>query len=256
MLRRFSLRFIWLFHPEIYTRDVANNLSFEEISRKLRGKAVWTKVAKHDCPIYSKVYSDQVVQIGGYTGNLAKRILDSHSEISVMRVYEPYPIFFSSSQKLLCDYLQTDLVTVFNEAVYKTEGIEKLVSAGDWSTLKQTGRNIDSEGFELSEMEIQTVSVKTVLDRLDRNTDFTLLMNCEGSEYVIIDEILKGDYLPATLISQMHTIGENPIKMLYETRSKLAEKFTPIVCCDWAWDIWVRNDLSPILAEESERERD
>lgn len=55
----------------------------------------------------------------------------------------------------------------------------------------------------------------------------------------------------------MHTIGENPIKiMLYETRSKLAKKFTPIVCCDWAWDIWVRNDLSPILAEESERERD
>lgn len=95
MLRHFSLRFIWLFH--ICTRDVANNLSLEEISRKLRGKAVWTKVAKHDWPIYSKVYSDRVVQIGGDTGNLAKRILDSYSEISAMHVYEPDPIFFSSS---------------------------------------------------------------------------------------------------------------------------------------------------------------
>ncbi len=110
------------------------------------------------------------------------------------------------------DYLETGEVTVFNEAVYKAERIEKLVSAGEWSTLKQTGRNIDSKGFELSEIEIKTVSVKTVLDRLDRNAHFTLLMNCECSGYVIIDEILKGDYLTATLISQMYAIGENPIK--------------------------------------------
>jgi len=62
--------------------------------------------------------------------------------------------------------------------------------------------------------------------------------------------------LPATVITQTHTVGETPFKTLYETRSRLAEKFTPIICCDWAWDIWLRNDLSPISAENSERIRD
>ena len=237
-------------------RGFAKNSSLEEMVRKLRGKAVWSQVAKRDWPIYSNIYADQVVQIGGYTGNLAKRILDSHIEIRNMHVYEPDPKFCTASHDLLRKYVETGVVTVFNEAVYKSDGRDKLVSAGDWSTLKKTSRNIESEGFEISEIEVVTVSVQTVIDRLDSLRDFTLVMNCEGSEYLIIEDILKSKMLPATVISQMHTIGEKPIKTLYEIRSKLAEKFTPIVCCDWAWDIWVRNDLSPISAEKSERLRE
>ena len=234
--------------------DFANNMNLEEMIRKLRGKAVWSKVAKHDWPIYANIYSEQVVQIGGYTGNLAKRILDSRREILTMHIYEPDPNFIRSSQKLLRKYTQTGVATVFNQAVYESDGIGKLISAEDWSTLKSTSRNINSEGFGTSEIEVSIASVQTVLSRLDRNRDFTLVMNCEGSEYLIIDEILKGDHLPTAVVSQMHTIGDNPIKTLYETRSKLAERYTPIICCDWAWDIWVRNDLSPISAEKSERE--
>lgn len=232
------------------------NLSLENMVRTLRGKAIWTQVAKRDWPIYSDIYADQVVQVGGYTGNLAKRILDSHREIRNMHVYEPDPKFCSSSQELLRKYVENGVVTVFNEAVYRSDGIDLMVSAGDWSTLKATSRNINSEGFELSEIQVVTASVQTVISRLDLVRDFTLVMNCEGSEYLIIDEILQTETLPASVISQMHTVGENPIKMLYETRSKLAEKYTPVICCDWAWDIWVRNDLSPISAEKSERMRD
>lgn len=81
-------------------------------------------------------------------------------------------------------------------------------------------------------------------------------MNCEGFEYLIIGEILKSGTLPQTIISQMHTVGENPVQKLYETCSKLSESFTPIICCDWAWDIWIRNDLITISAETSERMRD
>jgi FkbM family methyltransferase len=234
----------------------AKNSSLEEMARELRGKAVWSQVAKRDWPIYSNIYADQVVQIGGYTGNLAKRILDSQIEIRNMHVYEPDPKFCTASQDLLRKYVETGVVTVFNEAVHKSDGKDKLLSAGDWSTLKKTSRNIESEGFEISEIEVVTASVQTVIDRLDSLRDFTLVMNCEGSEYLIIEDILNSKKLPATVISQMHTVGENPIKTLYEIRSKLAEKFTPVICCDWAWDIWVRNDLSPISAEKSERLRE
>jgi len=236
--------------------EIVKKSSLNYLARKLRGKAVWAQVAKRDWPIYSNIYAEQVVQIGGYTGNLAKRILDSHTEIQIMHVYEPDPKFCSSSQELLHKYMESGVVTVSNEAVYKSDGRDELVSAGDWSTLKKTSRNIESEGFELSEIEVQTASVQTVIARLNSLRDFTLVMNCEGSEYLIIEEVLKSERLPATVISQMHTVGETPFKTLYETRSRLAEKFTPIICCDWAWDIWVRNDLSPISAEKSERIRD
>ena len=232
------------------------NSSLESVISILRGKAVWNHVAKKDWPIYSDIYADQVVQIGGYTGNLAKRILDRHCEIRTMHVYEPDPKFCSNSNQLLHKYVETGVATVFNEAVYRVDAKDQMVSAGDWSTLKATGRDITTEGFELSEIEVVTVSVKTVMSRLDPSRDFSLVMNCEGSEHLIIDEMLKSDIFPSSIISQMHTIGETPIKTLYETRSKLAEKFTPVICCDWAWDIWVRNDLSPISAEESERMRD
>jgi hypothetical protein len=78
-------------------------------------------------------------------------------------------------------------------------------------------------------------------------------MNCEGSEYEILGSIKSMTIKPYSLFFQTHTTGEDSYEKLYCIRAELARYYLPIICEDWAWDIWLRKVASPLSAMEIER---
>lgn len=226
-------------------------MSLRTLQLKLRGKAIWGDIAARDWPIYvNELWLDQVVLVGGYTGGLADRLLGANQGISLMHIYEPVDEFACATEHLLENEITIGRVALFREAVSSSNGPSVMVIADDWSTRQEVDRRIP-----ISQLgrQVTSISIERVVERLETVSEYSVVMNCEGSEYEILGALLRTRRLPATLVFQSHTVGVDPYSSLYEIRALLSKTFVPVVTLDWAWDIWVRRDLSPLIAEEIER---
>lgn len=191
-----------------------------------------------DWPLYEDfLYCENLVLVGGYKGNNLAHFLEK-TNIKQIHVYEPIPEFAREITK------KDPRLNVYVEAIGVRNGLQKIVIAADHSYLASIQR---PESFSSQRiMAVQVSDWQRVCARF--NGPFTIFMNCEGSEYQILSNLLerfqkkKGVHLPYAIIFQSHIVGSNPEHLLASIRAVLSEYYEPILTLDWAWDIWLFRD--------------
>ena len=209
-------------------------ITLEQLISKYEGVNIWKTLAPKDWPLYSEIlFCENVIIVGGHTGSSTKKIVSDMPKIKSLQVYEPI-IEFAKEIEV------STIVKVFTEAIWSHNGELDIQIVGDHTFASKTERAL----FVNKESESRVVPCITYAVAANRlgNGEITLIMNCEGSEYLILNSLLDDENLPRSIIFQSHKTGETPFHFLYSLRAKLAKSYTPIVCADWAWDIWV---LSP-----------
>ncbi len=219
-----------------------NDISLELLVDMFRGKRVWNQLNKRDWLIWSNsLYAPNLIIIGGYEGNSTDCFVKRIKSVKTIHVYEPVPEFFSSIQ---ASYLRSPVVTAHNEAIYDGQ-VLNLDLSGDASLINLTGRSIPQNRAKNTTLSVKSITPEEAVERiLNKGSDdqFSLYMNCEGSEYYILQRMLSKGIFPQSIIVQTHTTGFESYPNLYSLRASLAEKYFPIMTADWAWDVWVRND--------------
>lgn len=207
------------------------NLALTELQKKFSGTNLMRRLSPKDWAIWvPTLYRPTVVIAGGYTGVATQRMLEKLPQVKEIHVYEPILEFAESFQNT------SSKVKIYNEAIWEFSGDLNLEIAGDHTFASPTQR----ENYVQRESTSRTVACadwQTVMSRIDKR-EVTLFMNCEGSEYQILKNVLESNTLPNSIIVQTHMTGNDPYVRLYELRAQLADKYMPIFCFDWAWEVW------------------
>ncbi|NBO70076.1 MAG: hypothetical protein EBU66_09445 [Bacteroidetes bacterium] len=216
--------------------------SLADLYEIFRGQRLMRHLAPNDWPIMNpSLYFAQVVVVGGFNGNLVRKLLNNVPSINSIHIYEPVREF---SEGLISI---SPKIQIFNEAVFESNGAVTLAIAGDHTFTKETQRTIDENEPQIGTRVVPSVSFSTLLRRLDPDA-FTLVMNCEGAEYEILGQVCSSNKRPSVLIFQTHTVGDRSFQLLYETRAQLAKFYYPLINFNFAWDIWVSKEVySPEL---------
>jgi FkbM family methyltransferase len=230
-----------------------NDFDVDYLIDHFRGKKIWNREVKRDWLIWSKkIYAKNLIIVGGFKGNSSKLFLERIPTISKIHVYEPVPEYFN----LINETTKGSVIaTVFNEGIYNGQTMSLDLSE-DASLLSITGREIPNHLRKENTLTVKTVSIKVAAERItkeDPTAAFSMYMNCEGSEYLILKEMLDLEKIADSVVVQTHTTGANSYKNLYLLRSLLAERYVPLFTADWAWDIWIRKELvlrSPASIEQ------
>jgi FkbM family methyltransferase len=230
-----------------------NDLSIEAVLEHFRGKKIWNRESKRDWLIWSnKLYASNLIIIGGFTGNSTEIFVDRIRSITRIHVYEPVPAFFQEVTEKIKDMKS---VTAFNEAIYEGENLT-LDLSGNASLITETGRLIPAHLPDGGKIEVSSVTIGNAVQRIlgeSEEGEYSLYVNCEGSEYLILNNMLTLEKSAKSIVFQTHTSGDQPYEKLYSLRAALAKKYVPILTADWAWDVWVRRDLvrrSPASLEQ------
>lgn len=187
--------------------------------------------------------------IGGYLGESSGKLISKVSKLKSLHIYEPIPDFFNEIQHKFKD---SPKVSIRNIAISGVSGRIVMDLCADSTLARHTGRSTTGH-LETIELVVHSITLGEALKDVNDVSETSILMNCEGSEYEILESIKAMGKKPYSLFFQTHTTGEDSYEKLYRTRSELAQYYIPIVCEDWAWDIWLRKDASPLSAIEIER---
>lgn len=236
--KRFGLRI-----NEYKLGRYANNFEIPVLIEKFRGKRIWNLVSKRDWLIWSaNLYSSNLIIIGGYKGNSGKLFLERVESIKKIHIYEPDTLHFLKIQELLSE---NENVQIFQEAIYDGSEVHLAVS-DDASLLTETGRDIPAHLLKKEEIKVSSVPLSKAVERIDSGQthfNYSLYMNCEGSEYLILDEIHKISNLPKSIIVQTHTTDDASMEKLYKLRLNLISEYYPLLATDFSWDVWIHKSF-------------
>lgn len=229
-----------------------STVSLERLILDFRGKSVRARIGQRDLPLFHpSLHSKCVLFIGGHKGRMPGALLHSVPSIELMDIYEPLPEFAEQIEATFSKEVLAGRVRVFQEAIVASGQTVEMLRAGDHSAVDGIGRNLT--GLVMGYSTCLAVQLESAVGRM--GPVWSLIMNCEGSEYSVIEQLGRfgTDLLPTSIIVQFHVNEPDPFGSLYKARMSLTRHFTPITTCDFAWDIWIRNDLSPFTAQELER---
>lgn len=128
--------------------------------------------------------------------------------------------------------------------------------SGDASLVRDTGRLILGHLPKAGVIEVESISLRVAVQRIlegDAENEYSPFMNCEGSEYKILDEMLELGLLAKSIVFQTHISGSHPYEKLYDLRSSLTRHYIPVLTAGWGWDVWIRQDYvsrSPASLEQ------
>ena len=190
--------------------------------------------------------------IGGFKGISTEHFLTRIKSVRKIHVYEPVPAFFTELTERIKD---SKVATGFNQAIFEGENLT-LDLSGDASLIRDTGRLIPDHLPKAGVIQVDSLSLRLAVERIlseGAENEYSLYMNCEGSEYQILEEMLVLGTLAKSIVFQTHISGSQPYEKLYHLRSLLAKHYIPVLTTDWAWDVWVRRDYisrSPASLEQ------
>ena len=183
--------------------------------------------------------------IGGQTGTLILRLLERIPKLVQIHVYEPIEEFSKLAPL-------SEKVTNFSEAIFSYSGQLEIKVAGDHTFMPETGRVVYVDQALKSEP-VPCITFRQAIERIGAS-GVSLIMNCEGSEYFTLRLILEEEILPKSIIFQSHEMGERLRLELYRLRAKLSEKYMPVFCADWAWDIWILDSSEKKASQDGSEE--
>lgn len=173
----------------------------------------------------SKVVAEQnlnkdslVIDCGGYLGDYTQEIVDKF-DCSVV-IFEPVPSSASACEERFAD---NDRVRVFPFAVGDVAGKRELYLNGESSSF-----------FKSSEKTKKVQVIRLAGFLLGKKVD-CLKLNCEGSEYEVLQDLYNEDMLKdiKEILVQFHRIGKIKI---WSFRRLLDKTHHHIPCTKW--DLW------------------
>jgi FkbM family methyltransferase len=241
----------WL--SEVLSNRVpSTKVSLESLILKVRGKEIWRQVVPLDWIIHCEaIWSHDAIIIGGHIGDSSDKLKSQVPKLKRIYVYEPIPEFFET---LKARFQNNSDIHLRNFAIVKTAGPIIMDVLDDSTLARQTSRSLP-QGTQTGSVEMvcHGINLKDALQEVENIRETSLLMNCEGSEYEILESLKYLPEKPFSILFQTHTTDENSYEKLYETRAQIAHDYIPIICEDWAWDIWLRKDVAPLSAIQIER---
>jgi FkbM family methyltransferase len=240
---KYFFKSIYLDFQEYSLGRSGNDIPLEELLEKFRGKRIWNRENKRDWLIWSNnLYAPNLIIIGGFQGKSTSYFLERISSVKRIHVYEPVPTFYTQIKEI---FQNQKKVTPFREAIFNGEKLT-LELSGDATLNKASGRLVPDHLHSEGSVDVQSISIEKAISRIledAENPEYSLYMNCEGSEYLILDNMLNHGKLAKSIVVQTHTTDLKSLEKLYDLRAALSRKYVPVLTADWAWDIWVRNDL-------------
>ena len=214
---------------------IKKRVKINDLVNKFSGKRILQLLAPNDEPLWeSCLHKTQLVIIGGFDGTAIKRALIDVPKIKNIHVYEPVKKFYKKIKDI------DKKVKVFNEAVWTKKGSVEINVANDHSFIRSVNR-LKVKKIETVEV-VSTVNASHVVKRLNRK-DFLPFLNCEGAEYSIIKSFLKLKHKPKTIIFQSHEVQDSLLKLIGLRLLLAKSDYIPVLCHDYAWDIWVQKSL-------------
>jgi len=149
-----------------------------------------------------------VFDVGGYGGEWAKKIIDRYNPF--VFIFEPVPEFFNFLKN---KFMNNPKIKVYNFGLYDKNSVEKMVVAGDGSSIFKEGNKIN-------------VKMRDIADFLEKeqigNIDL-MEMNIEGCEYKLLKRMIKTEIINKCriLLIQFHDFYPNAKKLREEIRRDL-----------------------------------
>lgn len=218
-----------------------SRLSDEQIAEAYRGVGAWARLSPNDQILYQpQLLGEHVVIVGGYNGVAPARMLRQVVGIKSIDIYEPLPEFVST---LNARFENESRVSIYPFALFNRDGREEMIEADDHSTLVSTSRTLPSAVSVTGHRLVEVRDARVIFEH--ENETMSVFMNCEGSEYVIIERLLSSSesHRIRTMLIQFHKVGTKSLTPLLEARMRLdAAGFRPVATYDFAWDIWMRDE--------------
>lgn len=239
----YFLKNSWEIRAQLKKQKKPNSLSIDELVENFRGIRVWNHISRFDWVLYSQnLYAANLILIGGHRGKSVSHLLQKIPSLTRIHVYEPIQEYADEIAENILD----PKVVVYREAIFNGEDLTMSVG-GDGSLIEATERALPPRIPLEYRMSVRSVKLSEAVERIrseNQNSDFTytVFMNCEGSEYEILSAIDSLADQPKSILVQNHTATSKPFVNLFTLRMRLSQFYYPLVCTNWAWDIWVRND--------------
>ena len=216
--------------------DEGITMSINEVMDIFDGARIMRLIAMDDWPLYVReLFGDSVVVIGGYLGVATRRVLERIHTVKEIHTYEPVSEFAKQCE------VNDPRATVFNEGVWIEAGPLHLHLQGDHTYTSDSGRIVSNELKKFDEYVAKSITVETLHSRLSNKENYSMMMNCEGAECRILEQVLNLNQLPKSISFQTHALKNDTLIQLYRTRFLLALKgYSPVLNLNYAWDIWVR----------------
>jgi FkbM family methyltransferase len=247
----YFLKNSWEIRTQLKIQKRPNSLSIDELVDNFRGIRVWNHISRFDWVLYSQnLYAENLILIGGHRGKSVSQLLQKIPSLARIHVYEPIKDYADEIAENVLD----PRVLVWREAIFNGEELTMSVG-GDGSLIDATERPLPPRIALEYRMNVRSVKLSEAVARIQLENQsshfsYTLFMNCEGSEYEVLSAIDSLEVQPKSIFVQNHTATKNPFVNLFRLRMRLSEFYYPLVCTNWAWDIWVRNDyISKTIGE-------
>tara|TARA_A100001011_G_scaffold394856_1_gene488258 strand:+ start:668 stop:2050 length:1383 start_codon:yes stop_codon:yes gene_type:complete len=165
-----------------------------------------------------------VLDFGGFKGEWAEKIHEKHK--CNVHVYEPFKKFYKT---LELKFAGNDKITVYPVGIGATTRKINMIEDGLATRIVE-----DPKG------KIQLKSINSILEKFE-NIDL-LKMNIEGTEYEILDEMIKsGDILKVKdLQVQFHPVDENSPKQMHDLQKALKQTHDLTYFFPFIWENWRR----------------
>jgi FkbM family methyltransferase len=182
----------------------------------------YTDNMRYDYPLKAE---SMVVNIGGYHGDWAAEIHRRYN--CKVWIFEPCFEFYRKIKERFCDVPK---IKVAAAAVTDTNGSSVIRWKGDMTGLFSDG-------------EPQEVATVSILDVLDRASPIALLeLNCEGSEFAILEQLLKDERMALieNLQVQFHGVVPEAEKRYEAIRDGLLKTHKLTYDVPWCWQNFER----------------
>ena len=175
---------------------------------------------------------DSIIWIfGGYHGDYVQDIFNKHK--CNVYVFEPC---ISSYNILENRFSNDEKIRVFNYGISDKTGDVNFIDLGDASTIQNLHEDIHDRHVSVVSMK----SFKDVYTELKLDTIDLLMMNVEGSEYAILNNIFENEYTEKIINYQIqfHTHVTGAQQMLEDIREELSKTHKQDWNYQWVWENW------------------
>lgn len=183
-----------------------------------------------DIRIKHNLNKDSIVfEVGGWTGNFSTAI--SQEFDCYVYIFEPLKDVYKN---LLEKYKNNNKIKIFNFGLGKTNELKNINILGDGSSfyIKETD----------SQEQVSVRNINEVIKELDLKTIDLIELNCEGSEYDIIETISEETIKSITKLQiQFHEIPSNNLNQL---KKECEDKLSLTHRKEWGYswfECWEKN---------------
>jgi FkbM family methyltransferase len=169
-----------------------------------------------------------VIDAGGYDGQWAKAIFDKYK--CLIHVYEPVPEFYHKIQILFYEEYK---VNIYCMGLSDSERLEKIYLNDNASSIHKS-----------NSLEPMTIIMEDV-GLYDGAIIDLLKINTEGSEYELLDRIIKKGFQGnfKNILVQFHTFVDGYEEKRKAIHEELSKTHRLEWCYEYVWELWRINDI-------------